>query len=340
MHPGDRVLNDPSYWSRPVSAGPYMIGQWKPGTDSIVLQANPKYVFGPVMAQELELVNVPDLTSRVLQLATGALDFAFELPYSAAANLGKETRAIPHPQGGMFHVTINTARAGPLSDPKVRQAMSLAIDRDAISQKAFSGVSAPARAVMYQGVPEWVATLPNGGKQDLESAKKLLSETPYASGFDFNMLTFSSRAGWPQATLLVAEDWKKLGIIAKVQPVEDAILNTRAAAGDIEVIWTGTVQGPINMLKIMYTAGAVWNTAAHYTNNTVTDLLNKAQVEADDAKRLGLVQQVEKIVLQDMPHIPICERALLLGSRVRDDVVGVVARQNLIYVKTVADMKG
>src|SRR5207245_2517380 len=140
----------------------------------------------------------------------------------------------------------------------------LAIDRDAVSQKAFSGVSAPAKAVMYQGVPEWAATLPNGGKQDIEAAKKLLAETPYAKGFEFNMLTFSSRAGWPQATLLVAEDWR----------------------------------------------------------------------------RLGLVQQVEKIVLQDMPHIPICERALLLGSRVRDDIVNVVDRQNLIYVKTVAEMKG
>jgi len=181
MHPGDRVQTDPGYWSNPVSAGPYVINQWKPGTNSMLLQANPKYVLGPMIAQELELVTVTDVTTRVLQLSSGGLDFAFELPFSAAANLGADARPIPHPQGGTFHVTINTANSGPLGDAKVRQAMSLAIDRDAVSQKAFYGVSAPNKAVMYQGVPEWSPTLPNGGKQDLEGAKNLLSPMRVAS---------------------------------------------------------------------------------------------------------------------------------------------------------------
>jgi peptide/nickel transport system substrate-binding protein len=274
-------------------------------------------------------------------LASGDLDFAFELPFSAASNLGADARPIPHPQGGTFHITVNTSKSGPLGDAKVRQAMSLAIDRDAVSQKAFYGVSAPNKAVMYQGVPEWSPTLPNGGKQDLEGAKALLAQTPYASGFNFTILTFSSRAGWPEATQLVAEDWKKIGINATVQPAEDAVVNSAAQSGNFEVMWTGTVQAPISMLKIMYVpGGGIWNQAAHYDNATVTDLLNKAQVEADDTKRQSLVQQVEKIVLEDMPHIPVCERALLLGSRVNNDVVSVVDRQNYIRVKTMAELKG
>ncbi len=94
------------------------------------------------------------------------------------------------------------------------------------------------------------------------------------------------------------------------------------------------------MLKIMYVpGGGIWNQAAHYDNSTVTRLLDQAQVEADNAKRQALVQQVETIVLQDMPHIPVCERALLLGSRVSDDILGVVDRQNYIRVNTVADVK-
>ncbi|MBV9358627.1 MAG: ABC transporter substrate-binding protein [Chloroflexi bacterium] len=341
MHPGDRVLNDPNYWNSPVSAGPYMLSQWKPGTNSTLLQANPKYVLGPMMAQQLELVTVTDTTSRTLQLTNGTLDFAFELPFSATNSLGSGARPVPHPQGGTFHVTINTASNGPLGDARVRQAMSLAIDRDAVSQKAFYGVSAPNKAVMYQGVPEWSATLPNDGKQDLEGAKSLLAQTPYASGFEFTCLTFSSRAGWPEATLLLADDWKKIGITANVQPVEDAVVNSAAQSGNFDAMWTGTVQSPINMLKIMYVpGGGVWDQAAHYNNQTVTDLLNQAQIEPDDTKRQGLVQQVEKIVLQDMPHIPVCERALLLGSRVPEDIVSVVDRQNYIRVKTVAEMQG
>jgi ABC-type transport system substrate-binding protein len=102
MHPGDRVLNDPGYWSSPVSAGPYMLSQWKPGTNSTLLQANPKYVLGPMMAQQLELVTVTDTTSRTLQLTNGTLDFAFELPFSAATTLGSSARPVPHPQGARF----------------------------------------------------------------------------------------------------------------------------------------------------------------------------------------------------------------------------------------------
>ncbi len=340
FHPKERVETDKDYWRHPVSAGPYQIQEWTPGTNRMVLIHNPNYVGGEMMVKELEFITVMDLTSRVLQLSTGAVDWVFELPFSSAASLPKEARGVPHPQGGMFHITINLDKPGPLQDPKVRQALSLAIDRDAVSRKAFFGVSAPAEAMMFKGVDEFAPTLPNGGKQDLEGAKELLLQTEYPNGFEFSLMTPSARTGWPEATLVIAEDLKKIGVTAQVDLVEDAVMLDRARSGDYDATWTGTVQSPIPMLKIVYISpSGLWAEVARYQNSTVSDLLMKAEIEPDGHKRRALVTEVEKITLQDMPHIPVCERALLNGSRVRDDIFALIKHQNYMRVKTVAEMK-
>ena len=141
LHPKAKVEADKDYFDHPVIAGPYIIKQSTPGTPTMVLEPNPKYVGGDMMIKQLELVTVTDLTQRVLQLSSGAIDWAFELPFSAGPTLPKDVTPLPHPQGGTFHLTINLEKKGPLQDVNVRRAISLAIDREAVNQKAFFGVS-------------------------------------------------------------------------------------------------------------------------------------------------------------------------------------------------------
>jgi peptide/nickel transport system substrate-binding protein len=292
-----------------------------------------------MMIKQLELVTVPDLTSRVLQLTTGAIDWAFDLPFSATPNLPKEVTPILHPLGGTFHITVNLERPGPLQDVNVRRAISLAIDREAVNQKAFFGASPPVSSMLYSGIPEQKPMLPNDGKRDVEAARKLLAETPHAGGFQFNLLTWGARPGWKEATLVIAEHLKEIGITANIEPVEDAVIVDRAKSRTFDAMWTGIVQPPLFVLKIAYTPGSFWCDAAAYNNPKVTALLDKAQTELDSARRIALMNEAEKIGIDDMPHIPICERTLLMGTRVKDDILAVVKRENYIRAKTVAEMK-
>lgn len=344
LHPKAKVESDKDYFKHPVSAGPYVVKEWIPGTPTMVLEANPKYAGGPMMIERIELIAVADLTSRVLQLATGALDWAFDLPHASASSLPREVTATPHPLGGIYHVTFNLERAAaertPLADPKVRQAISLAIDREAVNQKAFFGISPPATAFLYSGVPEHEPVLPNGGKRDVEGAKRLLASTPYAGGFEFPLQTWGARAGWKEAALIIAENLKEIGITAKVEPLEDAVVVANANSGNFHAMWTGTVQLPTFALSTMLVKGGFWANAARYDNPDVAALIDKAAVELDPARRKALLTDAQKLAYNDMPHIPIADRAVLTGTRLPNDVLAAVKRAEYIRVKTVAEMRG
>ncbi len=340
MHPRSKVESDKDYYIRPVSAGPYLLKEWTPGTPRALLVENPNYVGGPMMVKEIELVAIPDLTSRVLQLATGVVDFVFDLPHSSAANLPKEVRAGRHPLGGMYHLTYNFEKPTPFAkDVKVRQAMSLAIDREAVNQKAFFGLSPAASGFIYSEVSEHASVLPNGGKRDVEAAKKLLAETPYAKGFEFQFLTWSARPGWKEAALIIAENLKEIGIIGKVEPIEDAVIVSRWTAGDYELVWTGTVAMPIFVLTTLFVPGGSYANAARYKNPQLVDMIAKAQVEISASKRKEMFDEIQKAAVADMPHIPISDRAVLKGSRIREGVFDVVKQAEYLRVKTVAEMK-
>jgi peptide/nickel transport system substrate-binding protein len=334
VHPRAKIESDPDYFTHPVSAGPYMVKQWTPGTASMQIEANPRYVGGAPAVTNVELVSVPDLTSRVLQVATGQLDWGYDLPASAKDSLPPQVTAAPHPIAGMYNLTVNLSQEGPLADAKVRRAMSLAIDRDQVNQTAFFGISKPAEAFLYSGVPEWEPILPNDGKRDLEAARKLLAETPYTQGFDFTLQTWGSRPGWKEASLVIAGNLKDLGITVTVDPIEDAVAQQNLTDGKYQAQFSGNTGHPIFFLRNELTPKTFWGDAARYNNAQVTALLDQAGTQTDPAKRKDLFTQVQKLVLDDLPHIPICERVVLIGSRLPATVVDAVTPGELIRVGT------
>jgi ABC-type transport system substrate-binding protein len=332
VHPRAKIEADQDYFTHPVSAGPYVIKQWTPGTPSMKLEANPHYVGGAPAIANIELVAVPDLTSRVLQVTTGQLDWAYDLPAVAKDSLPQQVAAAPHPIAGMYNVTINLSQDGPLADQKVRQALALAIDREQVNRTAFFGISKAAQAFLYTGVPEWEPILPNGGKRDLEGAKKLLAESPFAAGFDFTLQTWGSRPGWKEASLIIAGNLKELGINVTVDPIEDAVAQENLGAGKYQAQFSGNTGHPIFFLRNQFTPKTFWGDAARYNNAQVTALLDQASVESDPGKRKDLFSQVQRQALQDLPHIPICERVVLIGSRLPATTVGAVTPGELIRV--------
>ena len=87
IHPQSKIEEDADYFRHPVSSGPYVIKEWIPGASRWVVESNPHYVRGPMAIERIELVAVPDPTSRVLQLASGTIDYVYELPVTARPSL-------------------------------------------------------------------------------------------------------------------------------------------------------------------------------------------------------------------------------------------------------------
>lgn len=326
VYPKAKVEADPDFYSKVplVGSGQYVLTDWSPGASEWTMTENPNFFGGPSMVKSVTFVAVPDQTSRVLQVTTGAIDYAYDLPASARQDFPDEVKTFAVPILGMYHVAFNLdkAKGTPLGDPKVRQAISLAIDRKAIQDRAFFGISPAAEGFLYKGPPEWIGVLPNGGKQDIEGAKKLLAETQWPQGgFKFTIQPWGQRPGWTDAATIIKENLAELGIEVTVEPKTDADAIANLTAGNYDTQFSGNTQDPLSMLKNQFAKGGTWTTWERYDNPEVTQLLVDAGNAPDQKTRIDLFHKAQELAYQDMPVIPISERVVLVASRVPRNIL-------------------
>jgi peptide/nickel transport system substrate-binding protein len=335
LNPKVKVEADPeAYFQHPVSAGPFVVSEWTPGSTSMRLTANPQYWRKPKL-REIEFLTVADLSSRALQLTQGTLGYVFDLPPSTKDSFPKEVAVGAHPIAGMYNVTFNLAKPGPLHDPKVRQAISLAIDRQGVSDKAFVGLAKPACAFLYSGLPESQCMLPRDGARDVAGARKLLAEAGYAKGFSFE-LQYWNRPGWGDASVLMAQNLAEVGIKVKVTPLDDAVASERLGSGDFQAQFAGNTGSPVVFLANELTPGTFWGDAARYDDPQVNKLIGQANREPDADKRKQLLLEIQQAAYEQMPHIPIADRTVLSGSRVPDDILQAVTPGEFLVAGTTA----
>ncbi len=334
---------DEKYFNNPLSGGPYMLKDWQPGSPTITLVENPNYTRGPMAVKQIELVSVPDLTSRTLQLAQGDLDYVFDLAPSVRGVISKEVTTFPHPIGGMYHVIFNLKpnnnADAPWLNRDVREAISLAIDRDTISKRAFFGISAPAKGFMYSGRPESYEQFPNGGKRDIEAAKKLLATTPAKDGFAFT-LTAWDRPGWRDAALVIKENLADLKITVNVEAVPDATAIAMLDSGNYQAEFSGNAGfPPITVMGNQFLKGSGWATWGRYDSPQMTQLFADISAQADSAKRIEAFKKMLDQAYKDMPLIPISERAVLSGTRVPREIFRAITNGENFWVARMDQLK-
>ncbi len=319
LNPAAKVASDKDYFLHPVSAGPYMVKEFTPNK-SFTMVENPNFVGGPMVVKQIELVNVPDATSKVLQLNNKLIDFAWDIPIAAKDSLTKDLRQFVIRVGGANTVYVNmnpTGKAGAkFADARVRQAMSLALDRQAVADTAFLGLVKPLTSFWYD-CPDICPTgmLPNAGKQDLVAAQKLM-DAAGVKEIKAEMLVSSTRGGWKEGATIVAQQLAKIGVILTVNPVDEATWNAATAADNFEVIYNGGASSPQVTMASWFGNGfsaihsGYSKTAGH---DAVVALIDKMASELDVAKRKDLMTQIQKIGADTMPMIPVVERIALDG---------------------------
>ena len=238
IHPKKQIVEKTpaEYFKKPVSAGPLMLAEWTPGTDLMVLKANPHYWAKPHV-QELRVIVIPDATSRLLALQQGSVDYVYTLPLNAASQVdASKVSVFNHAEPGTFMLAVNNYEGQPnaaLKDKKVRQAMSLVIDRKKLAEVGFFGIPEPACAYAFKpGNPYFQCSLPNDGRPDVAAAKARLAETRWPNGFAFEMIV-PARPQWAEAAQVVAADLAKIGVTANVKPLPDADITTRIRATEL-----------------------------------------------------------------------------------------------------------
>ncbi|MCT8976271.1 peptide ABC transporter substrate-binding protein [Clostridium sp. CX1] len=338
----DIVEKNPTDWtSKPetyVSNGPFMMKEHKM-KDSINFVKNPNY-WGTksVKLDKIEFKVLENESSYFAAFKTGELDMIDKPPTQEIPNLLKDGTAKDYPYIGTyyydFNVSENAANVNPdaakaLKDVRVRKALSLAIDREAITKNVSKGGEKPATSFVPSSVTD-----KNGAKfknkeyykttADVEQAKKLLAEAGYPDGKGFPKLEliYNTLQAHQSVAAAVQDMWKKnLGIDITLRNLERKVQLTEANKHNYILNrdgWIADYNDPMTFLDIPTTTNG--NNYSGYNNPKYDQLISAAKVEVNAEKRAQMLHEAEDMLMADMPLMPIYEytEVVCMNKKLKD----------------------
>ena len=298
-------------WTRPgnlVSNGAFTLADWKPNA-RIVLDKNPRYrdaaqnrlarvVFFPI--------ENPDVEER--NFRAGQLHVTFNLPVTKIVSWRKQSPATLRidPTLQTNFLRFNTTRP-PLKDPRVRRALSLAIDREALARSVLQGSRTPATAYTPPGTGGYTARA--AVTRDLEAARKLLAEAGFPNGQGLPVVDIQARNDeiMPRVAEALQAMWQRdLGFRTTISQLEQKtwIQNQQTTNYGISTAaWTADFPDPVTFLG-MFTQNSAYNWTG-WSHPEYERLMDRAASIADARERYEIFQQAEALLLNDAPVAPL-----------------------------------
>ncbi len=318
-----RMTDRTSDWTKPenyVGNGPFILEKWRLN-DSIVVKKNPRY-HG---AESVWLNRI-----HFLPLEIDPEERAFRAGYIHVSN----TVPIPridwyreHQPNrmrfdtflGTYYYAFNTTRA-PFADPRVRQALSYAINREDLVRYVLKAGQKPA----YNFTPPDTAgyTCKTQFSYDPERARQLLAEAgfPGGKGFPKFELLYNTSESQQAVALAIQQMWKtELGIDISLYNQEWKVYLSSRKAGEFDVMrasWIGDYDDPSTFLNLLVTGGG--NNHSRWSNPEYDQIMRLSNTTRDPEQRKAYFQQAEAIALEAMPIMPIYfyVRSLLIDESV------------------------
>jgi len=211
-----------------VGTGPMKLKEWIPG-DRIVLERNPEYNWGapwlsnrgPFYLNTLTYRVIPDSATRVAELETGNVQVLLDVPVEHYDRVSKmpNVQVIKQPAFGLGYLAFGTANK-PFNDPRVREAINLAIDREALAKSVFFNLVQPAYGYLPPGLAESYEDK-NAMRYDVEAAKKLLAQAGYPKGFKTTLAT-QNRTEHVRAAQAIQQMLEAIGVKADIVQYDEA----------------------------------------------------------------------------------------------------------------------
>ncbi len=304
----ENVESGRNWMFRPNGTGPFKLREWRVG-ERIVLERNENYYLG-----------APKLERAIFILSGGSAMTMYENNEIDITGVGiDDIERVLDPNSPLRNelVVVNSFSVGyigfnvtkpPFDDPKVRQALNHAVDKEKLVEVVLRKFVDPAYGILPPGFPGHNPNL-KGLRFDPQRAKQLLAESKYGTRLPPITLTIPGTAGNPpRTTSAIIEMWRQnLGIEVQVQQVEwatflDDLKKYKYQA--FELGWIADYPDPQNFLDILFHSQSLDNTT-RYSNPEVDRLLEQARTEADPQRRIQLYQRAEELIVQDAPWVPL-----------------------------------
>ncbi|WP_067725953.1 glutathione ABC transporter substrate-binding protein [Oceanobacillus damuensis] len=307
----------------PIGTGPFKFQEWNSG-QSIVLENNEDYWDEPALLDSITFKVISEDLTRISELTTGDSHVTTPLSPSDVAQVeGTDgTNVQRQESSSLAYIGFNMDKE-PFDDVRVRQAISMAIDKEEIINGIYDGVGIPAKGPLAPGIFGHDEDL-NGLEYDVEEAKALLEEAGYGDGFSATIWTNDDRQRMDTATNVQAQ-LAEIGIDLEVEVLEWGAMLEQTAQGEHEMMvfgWT-TVTGDADngMYPLFHSdnLGAPGN-RTFTVDEELDSYLDEARQTADPEVRLELYSKAQEKLVELAPFVYLLHQEYLLG--VRDEVKG------------------
>lgn len=341
----EQVEGNPRGWTRqPIGTGPFKLREWRLG-ERIVLEPNPDYYLEPKPA----LSRITFLLaggSPLTMYENGEVDVApvgindIERVRDPRDPLNKEMKQVA--ELATYYVGFNTRRP-PFNDPRVRRALAMAIDKDALARVVLREMAVPAKGILPPGIPGHNPDI-QGLPFDPQEARKLLMEAGGPEILRDASLLVSGVGGTPGPVIeAIQAMWEQhLGVRPQVQQVEFATFLQQVDRRQFDMMtlgWIADYLDPEDFLDILFHSQSPDNRTG-YANPEVDRLLEQARTMPTDTEearqaRLRIYQQAEQIIVQDSPWIPLLHprSAYVVKPYVQGYFVPPLVMEHLRYVR-------
>ncbi|UYW01576.1 ABC transporter substrate-binding protein [Flavobacterium agricola] len=322
------IVENPNinFRSNPIGTGPFQFKIWEENV-KLVLRKNNAYYETNAQGEQLPhleaiaITFLPDKQAGFLQFIQGKLDFVSGLDPSYKDDILTQTGALqPKYEDKVTMLTgpyLNTEYLGfnlestenAIADIRIRQALNYGFDRKKMITYLRNGMGTPANSgIIPEGLPGY---LPNMGyNYDLEKAKSLVADYKKEKGEQAVKVSLSTNASYVDIAEYLQREWQKIGITCEVDVTPPSTLRQAIATGKVSFFrasWIADYPDAENYLSLFSSTNFAPNgpNYTHYKNKRFDALYQASFLEQDAEKRYKLYQQMDEIMMQDAPVIPL-----------------------------------
>ena len=303
-----------------VSTGPFKLTGWEPGS-YLMFEKNENYWDADsIKLDGIKCLLMQDQNATFSAYESGDALMIKDVPTQEITTLKDRSDFHIDPILGTYYLDLNTT-LDEFKDPKVREALSLALDRKYISETITAGTYTPASGFVSEGVTDWNGTAWQDNITDksayiniddhagnLAKAKELLKEAGYENGVGLPEMVYSTNDASYHKKIAeyLQQAWGELGLKVQVNIVEWKSFTPQRRSGNYQIArdgWVMDYNDPSNILELALTGNG--NNNSKYSNPEFDALMGKAATEKDPQTRFGYLHQAEDVIMKDTAMVPL-----------------------------------
>jgi peptide/nickel transport system substrate-binding protein len=283
--------------------GPFKLASYEPDR-RIVVERNPAY-YDPARPYLdcIELLVYPDRTAEASAMFSGEIDLLLTTTPGEYERLVKAdgVKALRTPSGQFLNINLGCDQK-PFNDVRVRQALALAVDREATVGFVAGGYGMPGNDTPLSSAYHFYKNIPLK-KPDIAKAKKLLADAGYPNGIDLTLVASDKPSTRTQLGVAVREMAAAAGFRINVQTMPHATyLDQVWKKGNFYVGFYNMQPTADAIFNLLYTSNAAWN-ETRWNNADFDAVINAARLETDEAKRKALYAKAQDMMNADVPSV-------------------------------------